>query len=223
MNNNKTIFYASLFGTKLAEKIPRLEMVNNKLDRLVLPPIPFIGKANDVEIAQPEHSFTMDSGLATPPNIEGQFFPLLFRRRKSLIPGQPSEQWYTFPYEPLISVTGRNIIAKKAPAKAKNFIGTVKERWSQDDYEITITGSVFGKNLFGTPETAFPREDFEKLRDYCTSSQGLEVKCDLLQMLGINYIVIDDFSYPFVTGENVMAYELKCSSDFTSELLLEIE
>lgn len=220
--NNKTVFYASLFGSKAVEKIERLEAVSNRLANVVLPPIPFIGKQNEIGINSDAYAFQMNSAV-TPPNYEKQFFPLMFRRRKTLQAGESADPWFTFPYEPLIDIEGANIITKKAPAKAPNFIGTVKERWSQDDYSITITGSIIGPNMFGTPETAFPREDFERLRDYCTSPQGLEVRCEPLQLLGINFLVVESFSFPFTTGENVQAYELKCLSDFSSELLLEID
>ena len=220
---NKTLLYASVFGAKVAEKVPRLEVVNNRLETMVLPPIPFIGKMNEIEQASKSYSPTMEYNKPTPSNIDGHFFPLTFRRRKTLKPGEPAEQWFTFPYEPLVSIDGHNIIVRKAPAKAPNFIGTVKERFAQDDYEIKITGSLIGPQLFGTAESAFPRAEFERLRDYCISPQGIEVKCEPLQLLGINYLVVEDFSFPFTNGENVQAYELKCYSDFSSELLLEID
>jgi len=220
---NKELFYASLFGNKLAGKIPALQLVESQTSERILPPIPFLPLQNEINIELKQNDFVAESWKATPPNIEDQFFPLTFRRRKSLRPGEPAEQWYTLPYEPLVSVSGSNILIKKAPAKAKNFIGTVKERWSQDDYEITITGSLIGPNMLGTVENCYPRSEFEKLRDYCISEQGIEVRCEILQLLGINYIVVEDFTFPFTKGENVQAYEMKCYSDFSSELLLEID
>lgn len=223
MDGNKKVFLASLFGTKLAESIPRFEKFNNALETHVPPVVPFLPIRNKVEVTERDYTFSVDENRSTPANIKDQFFPLMFRRRKDLKAGESPEPWYSFPYEPLISVEGENLIVKKAPAKAANFIGTVKEYFSQGDYQITITGSIFGENLIGSVEECFPREDFEKLRDYCTSPRGLEVRCDLLQMLNINYLVVDSFSFPFSPGGNVQAYELKCSSDFTSELLLEIE
>lgn len=223
MDGNRKVFLASLFGTKLAESIPRFEKVNNALATHVLPVIPFLPLKNEIEVNERDYSFTVEDNRSTPSNVKDQFFPLTFRRRKNLKSGESAEPWYTFPYEPLISINGENIIVKKAPAKAANFIGTVKEYFSQGDYEITITGSVFGENLIGDVEQCFPRSDFEKLRDYCTSPGGIEVRCEALQLLNINYLVVDTFSFPFAKGNNVLAYELKCSSDFTSELLLEIE
>ena len=75
----------------------------------------------------------------------------------------------------------------------------------------------------GSVENTFPRSDFEKLKKYCTSPTGLQVRCTLFEMLGIDYIVVEDFTFPFSKGENVQAYDIKAVSDFTSEFLLEIE
>lgn len=223
MNGNNKVFIASLFGSKLAESVPRFEKVNNTLATHVLPVIPFLPLKNKVEVSERDYSFSAADNKATPPNLKDQFFPLTFRRRRTLQAGENSEPWYTFPYEPLISINGENLIIKKAPAKAANFVGTVKEYFSQGDYEVTITGFLFGENLIGDVEQCFPREDFERLRDYCTSPGGIEVRCEPLQLLNINYLVVDSFSFPFTKGNNVLAYELKCSSDFTADLLLEIE
>lgn len=214
---NRDIFIGSLFGSKVAKMVPRLSLVQNELQKHVLPPIPFLPIQNEVEIASKQYP-QFEGWKADAPDIDGQFFPLSFRRKD--VAGEP---WYTFPYEPLISISGSNEIIKRKVAKARNFIGTVKEHWSQDDYSITITGTLIGSQMMGDAQECFPRADFEKLRLYCTWPSGLEVRCEPLQLLGIQELVVDTFDYPFTKGENVQAYELKCSSDFTSEILLEIE
>lgn len=220
--NTKTILLASLLGSKLSESLPRLAVVQNELQKHVLPPIPFLPETNENGVDTPR-SFSLNTPLwqADSPNISGQFFPLSFRRKTD--GGTSSEPWYTFPYEPLISIEGKNDIVKRKIAKANGFVGTVKERFSQDDYTITITGSLIGLKLIGTYDECFPRQDFERLRDYCICPGGIEVRCEPLQLLGINSLVVEEFTFPFTKGENVQAYELHCLSDFTSELLLEIE
>lgn len=220
---NEKVFYASLFGSKLAEKLPRFENLENQLARRVLPVVPFLPFQKEIEIDKKDFVGNFSEWQATPSNVERHYFPLTFRKKKSLRPGESQEPWYTFPYEPLISISGKNEIIRKTPAKVSNFIGSVKERWSQGDYEITITGSLIGPNQIGNYENCFPRSEFEKLRDYCTAPEGIEVQCELLQLLGITTLVVEDFSFPFSKGENVQAYEMKCYSDFTQELLLEIE
>ena len=37
--------------------------------------------------------------------------------------------WWTIPIEPLVSVTGSNVVVKRTVAKAK-YRGSIKERWS---------------------------------------------------------------------------------------------
>lgn len=214
---NDEIVFASLLGSKISKSLPNFRLVQNELSKHVLPPIPFIPEDKTREV-EPVRSTPINSvSTATPPNIEKQFFPLTFRRPV------PGESWYTFPYEPIINVSGKNIIVKRRPAKAEKFIGSIKERWSQDDYQITITGAIIGEIRTGSPGEVFPREDFERLRDYCTSPEGIEVRCELLQLLGINNLVVDDFRFPFTKGGNVQAYEISASSDFSSDFLLEIE
>ena len=128
----------------------------------------------------------------------------------------------------MINISGKNTIVRRNVAKAKTkggleLGGSIKERWNQGDYDITITGVLIGSLLTGNVEDCFPREDFEKLRDFMTAPKSLKVYCEPLQLLGINQIVIEDFSFPFTKGENVQAYEIKCYSDFDYKLLLDIE
>jgi hypothetical protein len=213
--SSKEMLYASLVGSKIAETIPRLSMVQNEAMKHPLPKIPFLPFRNQTEIKTVE-SVDSDTWAANSPNIENQFFPLSIRRAGSKDP------WYTLPYEPLISINAANNIIKRNIAKAPNFIGTVKEHFSQDDYEITITGVFYGEKEIGAMDECFPREDFEALKRYCTAPEGLDVECELLQLLGINQIVVESFSFPFSKGENVQAYDIKALSDYSSEFLLEI-
>lgn len=213
------IVFQALVGSKIAKSIPNFELVQNEMRKHVFTPIPFLGTANDIGIEESDFTVSGTNQIAVAPNIERQFFPLSFRKKTET----NSEPWYTFPYEPLITISGKNVIVKRYVAKAPQFIGSVKERFTQDDYQITITGSLIGYEMTGTPEKAYPREDFEALREYCTHPNGIEVLCEPFQLLGITSIVVEDFTFPFTKGENVQAYELKAVSDFTSEILLEIE
>lgn len=205
LDGNKALF-ASIVGSAAVDSLPRFAKVQNKLENTVLPTIPFLGK--------------FENWTKPGVNEDDQFFPLRFKRTGT------NDPFYTFPYEPLITINGKNIITKRYPAKFdKNspFIGSIKERWAQDDYQIRITGAFYGENLIGSVGETFPRKDFEKLRDYCTWPQGLTVQCEPLQLLGINNITVEDFTFPFTKGENVQAYEIKALSDFSANFLLEIE
>jgi len=214
--SDKEILYASLVGSKLAKQLPRFDAVENQAMKHVLPPTHFLPFKNKVQVEDVQSSVRSNNWQADASNVSGQFFPLSFRQRKE------NASWYTLPYEPLITIGGGNDIIKRKVAKAPNFIGTVKEHWAQNDYSITITGVLFGEQMFGSLQDTFPRADFEKLRDFMTDPQGIEVRCEPLQLLGINYLVVDDFTFPFSKGENVQAYSITCSSDFSPEFLLEI-
>jgi hypothetical protein len=214
---NQQALFASLVGGQVAKSIPRFSAVQNEIAKHVLPPIPFLPLNKEDKLTLEDAEVRDNNWMADRPNIERQFFPLTFRRRL------PKEPFYTLPYEPMITISGKNNIVKRTVAKNNEFVGTIKERFSQDDYDITITGALFGKQMLGGHAECFPRVDFEKLRDYCTAPEGLEVKCEVLQLLGINHIVVESFTFPFTKGENVQAYEIKCLSDFTSEFLLEIK
>lgn len=220
--DNTDILFASLVGSKVIKMIPRLEAVQNELMKHVLPPIPFLPFKNEngvdaIKVSALE-STTWQADF--PLDESQQFFPLSLSIDKG-------KNWFRLPYEPLISISGKNVIAKRRVAKwnsenSNQLTGTIKERWSQDDYEITITGALMGSILRGNFEDCFPRVDFEKLKKVLTHANHIKVACPPLELLGINSIVVDDFSFPFTKGENVQAYEIKVCSDFSYNLLMDI-
>ena len=217
------ILFASLVGSKVAESIPRFGAVQNELAKHVLPPIPFLPFKNTDKIDEVEENDSYEGGelwkadLTTPK--DKQFFPLSF--------SADDEKWYLLPYEPMLNITGKNSIVRRKVAKVKNdkgvsLSGTIKERWTRDDYEITITGALIGSLLTGDIEECFPKNDFQKLKDYMIEAKRISIRCEPLQLLDISHIVVEDFSFPFTKGENVQAYEIKAYSDFDYKLLLDI-
>ena len=219
--NNTDILFASLVGSKIVEMVPRLTAVQNELMKHVLPPIPFLPFRNSegiTEVTPEEYLNLWESDKAV--SEEQQFFPMSL----SIDEGAT---FFRLPYEPLISISGKNVIAKRRVAKwsedkKDQLTGTIKERWSQDDYEITITGVLMGALIKGNYADCFPRDDFDKLKKVLTNAKEIRVKCPPLELLGINYIVIDDFSFPFTKGENVQAYEIRACSDFSYNLLMQV-
>ena len=147
--------------------------------------------------------------------IENQFFPLSVSQTEN-------GQYYTLPYEPMVTISGSNKIIKRSVAKQNNLIGSIKERWTQEDYEVIISGTLTGDLLVGDVSRCYPISDFERLRDFLTAPQALFVRCEPLQLLGINRIVVENFSYPFTKGESVQAYEIKGVSDFGYNLLIDM-
>lgn len=121
------------------------------------------------------------------------------------------EEWL-LPYEPMVSVNGQNIITRRNVNKGKTR-GSVKERWVQDDYSITIEGVLIGEN-------DYPYDDVKKLVRICESAK-VEVCSPLLdEVWGISRIVIESYDFPKTVGANNQAYTLKCYSDETYKLLL---
>ncbi len=201
--NQTDILFASIVGSKVAESIPRFEVVQNELSKHVLPAIPFL---------------PFKGRLWRHETAGKQFFPFSFFDEKDVE--------YLLPYEPILNISSKNNIVRRNVAKVSKkhkVEGTIKERLGRDDYVITITGALYGSIITGDVSECYPRRDFEKLAKFMTAPNRLKVNCEPLQLLGINYIVIEDFSFPFTKGEHVQAYEIKAYSDFTHDLLVEIE
>ena len=221
--NEKSILFASLLGSKVAQQIPRFETIQNKLGKhvLPLPPRILIPVASWDSRAGYESTGDVKAGelwMADAPKSESeQFFPF------TLIDELGRE--FLLPYEPMLSISSKNNIVKRTVAKADDFKyqGTVKERWSRGDYEIKITGALIGSILTGDVSQCFPKSDFEKLRDILESRKSWGIQCEPLQLLGISKIVVYDMNFPFTKGENVQAYEISVKSDFDYNLLLEEE
>ncbi|MCZ2393056.1 MAG: DUF6046 domain-containing protein [Chitinophagales bacterium] len=229
---DREILMASLLGSKIAAKLPEYTAVQNKVMKHPAIGIPFLPVKNKQGISSSKGNVDSENVLienhgsepsevklwqADTVKTEGQFLPLYFRRAGT------DDNFFQMPYEPLISVSGKNNIVKRSIAKSDGFVGTVKEHWSQGDYAITITGALYGQDELGNYETAFPKSDFEKLKNYCVYPRGLEVKCDLFQSLDIHFIVVESFDFPFSKGENVQAYSIQALSDYTPNFLEKIE
>ena len=218
--NEKSILFASLLGSKVAQQIPRFETVQNEIGKRVLPPISFLPfKNNPVKINEPEGNFNPgELWMADAPKSESeQFFPFTF------IDSETGEK-FLLPYEPMLSISSKNNIVKRTVAKIGSEVkqqGTVKERWSRDDFEIKITGVLIGSILTGDVSQCFPRNDFQKLRDILIKKKKWGIYCEPLQLLGINWIVVEEMNFPFTKGENVQAYEISVISDFEYSLLLD--
>lgn len=215
MPTDTDILYASLLGSQIVKQLPRFEAVQNELMKRVLPSVGFLPNQQKDKVVGTQGLYNSRINQSDPKlSADQQFFPFYFVNEKG-------EKWL-LPYEPVISIQGKNIITKRKVAKADGLIGSIKERWNQDDYEITITGVLFGSLESGSVQDCYPIEDFMMLKEYMTSKRDLEVFCEPLQLLGINRIVVEDFSFPFTKGENVQAYEIKAYSDFEYNLLIDL-
>lgn len=201
--NNKDLLFSALMGSKSFKTVERLSIVQNDLTVKGLPNIPFLSTKQEVDKI-PENQ---------------QYFPLSFSFTST------GTKWL-FPFEPIINITGGNEVTKSnvskhgVDKKGHAYSGTMKTRSYVKDCEITITGVLIGKQLIGKPEDCFPRMQMKELLDYLIFSGHLYVYSPILELMGINQIVIVDYSFPFTKGENVQAYEIKALSDYPNSLLV---
>ena len=126
-------------------------------------------------------------------------------------------QEYCFRLDPILAVSGKNIIARRYVAKG-SLQGTVKESWSQDDYDITISGVLIGddaKDLNG---------QVQALQSMLVCGESLAVVNDLLNDgYGITRLVVDSFQFPHTKGLQNQAYTIKCYSDSSINILEEVQ
>lgn len=129
----------------------------------------------------------------------------------------PDDSKWLLPYEPLISLQGENIIVKRNVAKSEGR-GSIKERWAEGDIKITIDGTFVNADL-----TKYPATEVQKLRQVITQRRAIKIENELLQLLNVNYLVIEDYSLPFSKGENVQNYSLTALSDDSYNLFIEVK
>lgn len=122
-----------------------------------------------------------------------------------------AEEWY-FPLEPMISLTGQHLIIRRQVNKGK-IKGSIKERWSQDDYSVTIQGILMGF------DGKYPETDVSRLRAFCEAGQVIAIN-PLLEIFGISRLVIEHWDIPHTVGTNNQNYTIKAYSDDIYKLLL---
>lgn len=148
----------------------------------------------------------MEKGLS---NLGDNFFqcPLSF-----MIDG---EEW-RLPVDPLVSVNGKNVIKRRYVAKSSNR-GSIKECWSQDDYEISISGVIIAEDAVKLAE------HLSNLRKVCNMAESVEIVSEFLNnpsTFGINRIAIENYDFPFTKGLENQSFTIKAYSD-DSYMLLE--
>ncbi|MDR1120036.1 MAG: DUF6046 domain-containing protein [Dysgonamonadaceae bacterium] len=125
-------------------------------------------------------------------------------------------EWFTFPLDPVVSVTGKNVIVRRNILKVDEEVvrrGTIKELWSQDDYEVNIAGVFKG-------DGEMPEYYLRKLRDFCEARAIIEVESVLFSIFGITRLAIEDYSLPFTKGMENQQWSIKAYSDDLFELIV---
>lgn len=125
-----------------------------------------------------------------------------------------AEEWLV-PIEPMVSLTGRHVITRRYVNKGR-IRGSIKERWAQDDYSVTIEGILLGEG------GEYPEADVARLRAFCEAGR-VQALCPLLEVFGISHIVIESWDIPFTAGRPNQNYSIKAYGDDVYKLLLSRE
>ena len=132
--------------------------------------------------------------------------PLRFQLEES-----GAQEWL-FPMEPMISVNGQNILVRRNVSKGK-IRGSLKERWTQDDYSVRIEGILMGM------DGKYPEADVAKLRSFCEAGH-VKALNPLLEIFGISQLAIESWDIPFTSGTINQNYTIQAYSDDIYKLLL---
>lgn len=126
--------------------------------------------------------------------------------------------WWQLPIEPVVTITGKNTIVKRNVLKTASADvarrGSVKELWSQDDYEVSISG------VFIATDGRLPESDLRLLRKYCEGRQSVMVQSPLFTIFNIKRLAIEDFQFPFTKGIENQMFTLRATSDDFEEAKL---
>lgn len=132
--------------------------------------------------------------------------PLRFQLEES-----GAKEWL-FPLEPMISLNGQNILIRRHVSKG-TIKGSIKERWTQDDYTVRIEGILMSR------EGKYPEEDVTMLKNFCEAGH-VKALCPLLEIFGISQLAIESWDIPFTTGVTNQNYTITAYSDDIYKLLL---
>lgn len=113
----------------------------------------------------------------------------------------------------LVSVTQRkNIVTTQVPG----LDGSIKEYISKSDFDVWAYGSLVGRTQ------AFPEEELRTLEAILASPETLEVRHPLLEIFGINQIVLTDYQIrPREGFQNLVPYNLQALSD--RDIILDLD
>lgn len=132
--------------------------------------------------------------------------PLRFQLEES-----GAEEWL-FPMEPMISLNGQNILVRRNVSKGR-IKGSIKERWTQDDYSVRIEGILLGT------DGKYPDADVAKLRSFCEAGH-VKALNPLLEIFDISQLAIESWDIPFTSGTINQNYTIQAYSDDIYKLLL---
>lgn len=136
----------------------------------------------------------------------------VFRMPLTII--DPDGEDFTFAVEPLISVTSRKIVIKTPMPQLG---GTVKEEVMEDDYSITIRGTLMNED-----NDDYPFDQVAALEALKRRTGGLEVVNKLLNLgFGIMRMTIEQIAYEAQAGsQSMQGFVISAVSDRNVELVI---
>lgn len=200
---------------KINEDTNLAKLHQNALGFAMPPFVPFrtfVSVQEGVEVeSSAELKSRLESGLVENTNW---IVPLTFQKLTFVENGKETTlDSFKFPLDPIISLSSKNIITRRYVNKSKTR-GSIKERWSQDDWEITISGVIIAA------KEVYPKATLKALRDFCDAPKSVDVLCDLLNEMDIYHLSIESVDFPFTKGIGNQAFVIKAYSDGDYDLLI---
>src|SRR5690554_1358244 len=110
--NNTDILFSALVGSRFGRDPERFRLVQDEMAKRVPLPKPFLPFHVPRFVYGVKGEGREDNNMATPPRPEEeQFFPFTF--------SEEDGERYLLPYEPMVNISGRNVIVRRDIAKAK--------------------------------------------------------------------------------------------------------
>lgn len=111
------------------------------------------------------------------------------------------------PFDPVISISGKNIITRRYTAKGR-MRGSIKEWWSMDDWDITLSGVLMDN---GSRTVDYYQKALRSLLEHPGSIYIInEVLNDVYD---IRHIAVESYDFPFTKGIENQAFSFKAYSD----------
>jgi hypothetical protein len=152
--------------------------------------------------------------------LEAMLPPVAMPYQKMIVPVTlelPStNEGFTLPLDPLVSVSGKNDITCRNVARYDGEArGSIKEKWRTGDWNITIAGI-----LIADQDTTIDQYVY-RLRQFVEADENIKIICPYINDgYDITRIVIESYDFPFTKGEGNQTYTLNCKSDDVRTSLL---
>lgn len=125
----------------------------------------------------------------------------------------------TLPLEGLVGVRGKNRIVVRNVAKQKaggvSKIGSVKELWTQEDYEVTVMGT-----LYSGDDSLFPEEWVAWMDTLFKARKSIVIISKLTDTVGVRALAVEEWRFKETRNIAYQDFEFRgYSDDPTFELI----